>query len=61
MKSTSLINYFIVILLICSIKFSSEEEDEHLDIKYLVNSQSQGWVLNQIGLTEEKIPKLSEK
>jgi DNA-binding Xre family transcriptional regulator len=27
----------------------------------LVNSQSQGWVLNQIGLTEEKIPKLSEK
>ena len=61
MKSTYLINYFIVILLISSIKYTSEEEDEHLDIKYLVNSQSQGWVLNQLGLTEEKIPKLTEK
>jgi hypothetical protein len=61
MKHKTLIYYLTCILFICLLKNSYEEDDDNLDIDYVMALESKGWILDQLGITEDDIPKLTDK
>ena len=61
MKHKTLIYYLTCILFICLLKYSYEEDDDNLDIDYVMNMESVGWIFDQLGISEDHIPKLTDK